>query len=243
VPLVVTDLVTTAWLPSSERAVYELSGRLKQAGISTPAYQEPVGYPEPKISTVRLQNAQQTSSDAIRQPLVLASSALAEPVSTPLLPPARTVIQAGSIPFNSPSLASAISTARQTFITAAITTLTSSAQQIVLKALTITGVSATLSALSYLSVTSGSIYESATIVTLGAAYALRRMQKEWESQCRDLEDGLMDEGRSVLKQTEEQMRRLVEDASRVVGDEVELRSRKEAVEAVEKAKIALSKLK
>ena len=52
---------------------------------------------------------------------------------------------------------------------------------------------------------------------------------------------MLDEGRSVLKQTEEHMRRLVDDASQVVEDEVEVRARTEAVEAVEKAKAALAK--
>ena len=121
-----------------------------------------------------------------------------------------------------------------------ITNLTSSAQQIVLKALTIVGASAGLSALSFLSITTGSIYESATLVALGTAYAVRRMQREWEARCKDLENGLMEEGRSVLKQTEEYLRRRVEDASRVVEDEVEVRLRKEATEAVERAKAALS---
>lgn len=51
----------------------------------------------------------------------------------------------------------------------------------------------------------------------------------------------MDEGRSVLKQTEEHMRRLVNDASQVVEDEAEARARREAIEAVERAKLALAK--
>jgi chemotaxis protein histidine kinase CheA len=244
VPLVVTDLVTTAWLPRTERAVYELSGRLKQAGIPTAIYPEPTAISEPQISAVPVvENVKEMAANPAATPLILASTATTESVSTPVLPPHRTLTHAGPLPYTTPSLASAISSSRQKFITTAITSLTSSAQQIVLKAATITGVSASLSALSFLSITSGSIYESATIVALGTAYALRRMQKEWEVQCKDLENGLMEEGRSVLKQTEEKMRRLVRDASQVVEDEVEMRIRKEATDAVEKAKTALSELK
>lgn len=242
VPLIVTDLVTTAWLPRTERAVFELTGRLKQAGVSLPLYSAPTTLSAPQTSVVSVQaNVRELASTPDGEPIILASTASAESVSIPLLPPVRTITKTGPIPYTTPSLISAISTSRAIFISTAITTLTASAQQIVLRALTITGVSAALSALSFLSITNGSIYESATVVALGTAYALRRMQREWEAQCQDLEHGLMDEGRSVLKQTEVHMRRLVNDASRVVEDEVEVRSTKEAIDAVEKAKVALSK--
>ncbi|ERF75852.1 hypothetical protein EPUS_01218 [Endocarpon pusillum Z07020] len=241
VPLIVTDLVTTAWLPRTERAVYELTGRLKQAGVSMPSDSSTMFSP-PQPRAIPMQaDVKEKASSPVNESLILASTASTESVSTPLLPPSRTVIKTGSVPYRAQSLASTISTSRQAFIFTAITSLSSSAQQIVLKALTITGVSASLSALSFLSVTNGSIYESATVLALGTAYALRRMQREWEVQCKDLEHGLMEKGRSVLKQTEEHMRRLVNDASQVVEDEAEVRARREAIEAVEKAKLALAK--
>ena len=244
VPLIVTDLVTSAWLPRTERTVYELSGRLKQAGVPLVGYRETIAFSGAQTSTIPIKdNVREASPISASQPLVLTSSASTESVSTPLLPPARVMTKPDPIPFMASSLASTISASRQTFITAAITTLTSCAQQIVLRALTLTGVSAALSALSFLSVTSGSIYESATVLALGTAYALRRMQREWEVQCQDLEDGLMQEGRSVLKKTEEHMRRLVQDASRVVEDDADQQMRNEALEAVEKAERVLSKLK
>lgn len=244
VPLIVTDLVTTAWLPRTERAVYELTGRLKQAGISASSFSVPVTFSRLQTSAVPSERKiREMTSGAVSHPLILASTATAESVSTPLLPPMRTMTKSGPLPYLTSSLASNISMSRQTFITTALSTLTSSAQQIILKALTITVVSAALSALSFLSVTNGSIYESATIVALGTAYALRRMQREWEAQCKDLEHGLMEEGRSVLKLTEQHMRRLVSDASQVVEDEVEVQARREAIAAVEKARAALSKHK
>lgn len=241
VPLIVTDLLTSAWLPHTERAVYELTGRMKQAGISLPPPSAAVSFSEPQTSaTSEHAIAKEVAYDGTGQPLILASTASAEGVSTPLLPPARTPIRIDPRAEPTPSLATMISTSRQRFITGAITSLTSSAQQIVLKALTLAGASAGLSALSFLSITTGSVYESATIVALGTAYALRRMQRAWEAQCRDLESGLMEEGRTVLKQTEEYLRRRVEEASHVVEDEAEVRLRKEANEAVERAKVALS---
>lgn len=239
VALIVTDLITTTWLPRTERAIYELSGRMKQAGISLPSYSTSV-VSESRTATVSTKASErETATEMSGQPLILASSASIESVSTTLLPPARTVATTSPIPFRTPFIASKISMSRQAFISATITTLTSSAQQIVLRSLTLTGVSAALSALSFLSITTGNIYESATVFALGTAFALRRMQKEWEAQCKNLEHGLMQEGRSVLKQTEETLRRLVDEASHFVEDEVEVRSRREALDAVEKARTAL----
>ena len=241
VPLIVTDLVTTAWLPRTERAVYELTGRMKQANVSISS-RAPTSFPAPDVYAIPVQaNIGEPASDRVSNRLILAPTASPESVSSPLLPPTRTTSKTSPIPYRAPSLTSIISVSRQTFMATAIIALTFSAQQIVLKALTVTSVSAALSALSFFSVTNGSVYESATVFALGTAYALRRMQREWEAQCKDLETGLLDEGRSVLKQTEEHMRRLVDDASQVVEDEVEVRARTEAIEAVEKVKAALAK--
>jgi hypothetical protein len=124
----------------------------------------------------------------------------------------------------------------------AITELTFSAQQIVLKTLTISGLSAGLSSLAFFSITSGSIYESATVVALGTAYALRKMQSDWKTQCTALEEGLLDAGRTVLRQTEERMRELVKDGGKAIEDNVENRTWNEASAAVEKAKQALKRL-
>ena len=124
----------------------------------------------------------------------------------------------------------------------AITDLTFSAQQIVLKTLTISGLSAGLSSLAFFSITTGSIYESATIVALGTAYALRRMQGDWQTQCQALEEGLLNTGRTVLRRTEERMRQLVRDGGRIVEGDVEARTRSEAVEAIENARKVLKKL-
>lgn len=242
VPLIVADLITTAWLARTEGAVYELSGRLKQAGISLLSLSEPTTISEPQTSPISVRaTAGEMASDTTGLPSILASTASTESASAHLIPPAKTAVRTRRVEYRTPPLATTISISRQTCITTAITTLTSSAQQIVLKALTITGASAALGALSFLSITTGSLYESGAIVAFGTAYALRRMQREWKAQCQDLENGLIEEGRSLLKQTEERMRQAVQDASQPVMDEVEVQLRREATEAVQKAKEAFSK--
>ena len=232
VSLIMTDLISNAWLPRTEKAVYEISGRLLQAGIPPSGFEEAPA--EIKVLAVK------EPVTLPMEPLAVAGVANGE-ISTIAPIPGQTEVVLQSRP-SSPSLASAISSARQVVMSRAVTELTFSAQQIVLKTLTISGLSAGLSSLAFFSITTGSIYESATIVALGTAYALRRMQGDWQTQCKSMEDGLLSAGRTVLRQTEERMRELVRDGGRVNKDSVETRSRREASEAVVKAKKAITKL-
>lgn len=232
VSLIVTDLISNAWLPRTERSVYEISGRLLQAGIRPSELEE-----VPSLVKAGAVDEPQT----IRiEPTIVVDAGGAQASSTITIAGHSAVVLQQSR-LEPPGLASAISTARQNFMSRAITELTFSAQQVVFKTLTISGLSAGLSGLAYFSVTTGSIYESATIVALGTAYALRRMQGDWQTQCKGLEDGLLDTGRTVLRQTEERMRKLVRGGGRAVEDETDIEARQEAVEAVEKAKQALKK--
>ena len=232
VSLITTDLISNAWLPRTERAAYEISGRLLQAGIP------PAGFEEvPAEVKVMVTEELATAS---REPIAAIGVADGGTSTIASIPGHTEVVLQQSRP--SPSLASAISSARERVMSRAITELTFSAQQIVFKTLTISGLSAGLSSLAFFSITTGSVYESATIVALGTAYALWRMQGDWQTQCKALEDGLLDAGRTVLRQTEERMRELVRHGGRVDEDSAETRMRREAYEAVEKAKQALKKL-
>jgi hypothetical protein len=233
VSLILNDLISNAWLPRTEKAVYEISGRLLQAGIrpsgfeETPAEVKVVAVEEPAMAPI--------------EPLAITGVVDGKISMTAPIPGATDAAPQPS-PLSPPPLASAISTARQAVLSRVVTELTFSAQQIVLKALTISGLSAGLSSLAFFSITTGSLYESATIFAFGTAYALRKMQSDWQTQCKALEDGLLDAGRTVLRQTEEKMRELVRDGGRVGEDSIETKARDEASQAVEKAKQALKKL-
>lgn len=238
VGLIITDLISNAWLPRTERAVYELSGRLLQVGIS------PVEFGTPP--SVEDNTTEPLSTATIRKPLNI----LPSPLSTQFVASAEPVLvnQGGNVavelaPARTPvSIASIISRRRQDYIDASISDLTSIAQQIVFRTLSITGLTAGLSGLAYFSMTNGSLYEAATIVALGTAFALRRMQSDWQRSCKMLENGLMDTGREVIRQLEEKMRQLVSDGSRVPESDFEVQSRRDAEAAVAHARDALNKL-
>ncbi|KIW99377.1 uncharacterized protein Z518_11365 [Rhinocladiella mackenziei CBS 650.93] len=239
VGLIITDLVTNAWLPHTERAVYELSGRLSQAGI----------LPMDLISTYRQSEGigtTRTTVDRVAEaiPVVQAQAEMAtDPPMQPVVTNAAGTVEATmaavgrSIP-----LSTSISMTRSRQIDRAIMNLTSTAQQIVLKTLSLTGLSAGLSALTYVSITPGSLYEAGTIVAVGTAYALWRMQGDWLKATKALEDGLYEEGRTVIQKIVGRMTELIEKGSRVIEDEVEVRSRQEAENAVMKAREELDRL-
>jgi len=239
VGLIITDLVTNAWLPRTERAVYELSGRLSQAGISPMDNLAPPSSPGSiATSTIKparvaeptpvLQAQANLATDPPVEPVIVNTTGLAE-------------LRLSPIPQPTP-LSSSISRIRAQQIERAILGLTSTAQQIVLKTLSLSGLSAGLSALTYVSLGFGSMYEAGTIVALGTAYALWRMQGDWHRATKALEDDLLDEGRNVIQKIVGRMLQLVESGSRVVEDPVEVQARQEAEQAVAKARDELSKL-
>ncbi|KIX94147.1 uncharacterized protein Z520_10173 [Fonsecaea multimorphosa CBS 102226] len=239
VGLIITDLITNAWLPRTERAVYELSGRLSQAGIS----------PMDAFPSLP-QEGNLTMSKAEPEHLTEPTPVLHAQASVATEPPLRAVlvnttgtaeVEMTPIPQPMP-LSSSISKTRSEHMQRAIADLTSTAQQIVLKTLSITGLSGGLSALTYLSITPGSMYEAGTIAALGTAYALWRMQGDWFKATKALEHSLYDEGRTVIQRIVGRMEELVDTASRVVEDEVEVQSRRQAEDAVTRAKEELDRL-
>lgn len=233
VGLIITDLVMNAWLPRTERAVYELSGRFSQAGISlmdVPQNDNTTALPN-KEKIVEPTQVLQAQAGVATEPAI-------EPVVVNRM--GRAEVEMAPIPRPVP-LSSSISAIRATQIDRAITSLSSTAQQIVLKTLSLTGLSAGLSGLTYVSV-AGSMYEAGTIVALGTAFALWRMQSDWLTTTKTLETGLHEEGKTLIRRIVGRMRDLVDQGSKVVEDEVEIRTRREAEDAVLRAKEELERL-
>jgi hypothetical protein len=269
----VSDLVTNAWLPNTEKAVYELSGRLKQVGVEpidaveqVSVEAEPVKAPAkeewrpeaieaipPEVPYERQTHphlATATAAPAAHiAPMTSSSPARAFSSEAEVRPRPVLVSSAGntvSVRMDAPSrpiaLTTLISSVRYQTMNEYIADLTVTAQQLVLRTLTISGTSAGLSGLLYFSITAGSMYEAGTVVALGTAYALRIMQTDWRNACRGLEDGLMEEGRRVIKRIESRMRTLVDESAKAQEDSVEVRTRLEAEDAVRHAQLELQKL-
>lgn len=237
VGLITADLITNAWLPKTERAVYELSGRLSQVGI-TPVEANLLP-PAQEVSHTIL------AADHVAPATILqAQSSLAtDPPMEPALINTNGTMTVTLVPTTQPvPISYSISRSRAQQMEIAILDLSSTAQQIVLKTLSISGLSAGLSALTYVSLASGSLYEAGTIFALGTSYALWRMQGDWYNATRSLENKLLDEGRIVIQKIVGRMRDLVRNGSKIQVDEVELQTRLQAEAAVKRAREELERL-
>jgi hypothetical protein len=265
VGLIVSDLVTNAWLPNTEKAVYELSGRLRQVGIepmdefvpdifesaphidTAPASTKweaggktiPPEVPYPSERQVHPQYTTTTTTNPAINILPMTSTSPARAYSStarPVLtsPDGQHVELHFQIPPQPTLLSTLISTVRAQTMATYISTLTVTAQQLVFRTLSISGLSAGLSGLLYFSF-SGGMYEAGSVAAVGTVYALRRMQTDWMRDCRGMEEGLLVEGKSVVKRIEGRMRGLVEEGSVVREDEVEGEMRRKAEEAVSRA--------
>ena len=237
VGLIISDLVSNAWLPRTERSMYELSGRFTQAGIS------PIEIETPVLATEVVPEA--IASEV--HPVLLATATLASTAdikTEPVLVNRDGHVRVSMTPSPQPvPVASTISRSRHGYLNHSIADLTSTAQQLVFRTLSITGLSAGLSGLTYYSLAAGSLYEAGTIFAVGTAYALWRMQSDWQRSCKLFEDGLMETGRTTIRQLEQKLRKLISDSEGVTEGDFEEQSRKAAAEAVAHAKKALQSLR
>ena len=204
------------------------------------------------ISPVDAFNAEPLSETAVAvekstsfQPVATIETQFATTADTPIEPvitntAGTATVTMSPVPVPQP-LSATVSSMRAATISRAIDDLTSTAQQLVLRTLSITGMSAGLSGLTYMSL-ANSLYEACTIVALGTAFALYRMQGGWMRATKDLEEGLFDDGRGVIQRVVSRMRQLVVGAGENRDDDVEMRRLKEAKESIQRAQAELDKV-
>lgn len=128
-----------------------------------------------------------------------------------------------------------ISTSRARLLDTTVPALQALAQRLVLFSMSTTTLTSALSALTYVSLPSASLYETCTMAAVGLIYSLRRQQTKWESARAFWEDEVRDEGRTALRKTEEQLRTVVREGGRVVIEG----SEEEARENIERARKAI----
>ncbi|CAL5871420.1 uncharacterized protein PFLUO_LOCUS5670 [Penicillium psychrofluorescens] len=128
---------------------------------------------------------------------------------------------------------------RTKLLTTTVPSLQALAQSLVLFSVSTTTLTSALSALTYVSIPSASIYESCTLAAVGLIYSLRRQQKKWDVARGFWEDEVREEGRSSLRETESLLREVVNEGGRDVEDVSDMRAR----ETVDRAKKALDGVK
>lgn len=95
-----------------------------------------------------------------------------------------------------------ISSSRRHLLQTTVPALQALAQRLVLFSMSTTTLASALSALTYVSVSSATVYEACTMAAVGLMYSLRRQQTKWEAARAFWEDEVRDEGRSALRETE-----------------------------------------
>ncbi|KAJ5688886.1 hypothetical protein N7462_003278 [Penicillium macrosclerotiorum] len=132
-----------------------------------------------------------------------------------------------------------ISDMRTKLLTTTVPSLQALAQSLVLFSISTTTLTSALSALTYVSIPSASIYESCTLAAVGLIYSMRRQQKKWDAARDFWEEEVRDEGRTSLRETEALLRKIVRDGGRDAEDVTDHRAR----DAISRARKALEKVR
>lgn len=162
---------------------------------------------------------------------------LAEPASsTETTEPTSDTAPAKSTP---PPWPTQITDTRTKLLTTTVPSLQALAQSLVLFSVSTTTLTSALSALTYISIPSASVYETCTIGAIGLIYSLRRQQKKWDVARGFWEDEVREEGRTSLLDTETHLRRIVREGGKQTEDLTDYRTRG----AIDRAREALKDVK
>ncbi|KKK16603.1 hypothetical protein AOCH_007175 [Aspergillus ochraceoroseus] len=107
-----------------------------------------------------------------------------------------------------------ITKSRARLLETTVPSLQALAQRLVLFSLSTTTLTSALSALTYVSVPTASVYEACTITAVGLIYSLRRQQRKWEAARGFWEEEVLEDGRRSLLETEDQLRIAVREGGR-----------------------------
>lgn len=111
-----------------------------------------------------------------------------------------------------------ITNSRTRLLETTVPSLQALAQRLVLFSMSTTTLTSALSALTYVSLPSASVYETCTIAAVGLVYSLRRQQTKWERARAFWEDEVREDGRMALLETEAHLRKVVQEGGRRVTD-------------------------
>ncbi|EKG19130.1 hypothetical protein MPH_03651 [Macrophomina phaseolina MS6] len=239
VGMILSELLERRWLVSAEKDVIWVAGRIEQAGFFA---NDPDASSLPERASL-LQSPSSAKSQKIGDvPDAPRPSALKKydddrrAVAT-----SDGEDAAAFTPVPLKPWPQQIPMARAHLCATAVPPLEALAQKLVVQTLSTVGATSALSGLLYFSASTG-LFEAGAVAALGAVWSLKRMQGAWENVRSRWEGEVREEGRKVLKETEEVVREVVNVRGRPEMDAVGTQERKAAREAVERARKALEGL-
>ncbi|KAF2448918.1 hypothetical protein P171DRAFT_407223 [Karstenula rhodostoma CBS 690.94] len=220
VSMITEEIIARRWLVSAESDAVYLAGRMKQAGFPDEVRSLP-GYAEADTYVKAPADASGHDVSIIENHATALSTVVNPPTPWPAL----------------------LSSTRTTLLATTLPPLQALAQRLILTTLSTTSLSAALSALLYVSVSTVSVFEASSLAALGLTFSLKRMQKVWEDAREAWKVEVREEGRQALKRTEGFVRNIINGRGpgAVVEDEG-VEERKKAREAVAKVREALLKM-
>ena len=216
----VLNIIRRAWLVDAEKEMIWMCGRIYQSGLLGP----------PRLRLTPAIDLKDKSPKLGSVPF--------SPDATDIILPASTF--EGPLTVRQPWLQD-ISRARSTLASLTVPPLQALSQTLLLQTLLTNVLASSFAGLIYLSVSTISPYESGAVAATGLVYSLRRLQTRWESVRAEWETRITEEGRRVLRCTEDAMREGAEGLKPQVN-EVEIEERTlatNAVEDIEKALVSL----
>ncbi|OJD33373.1 serine threonine protein phosphatase 2b catalytic subunit protein [Diplodia corticola] len=242
VGMILSELLERRWLVSAEKDIIWVAGRIEQAGFFA---NDPDAAHLPERATL----VQPPPPSSSRQPgRIGAVPDAPHPRALQKLDAARRAAAASDnaalalLPPPPKPWPQQIPLARTHLAAATVPPLEALAQRLVVQTLSTVSATSALSALLVYAFPGTGLFEAGAVAALGAAWGLKRMQSVWEGARGRWEADVREDGRQVLKETEENVREVVSVRGRPESDAVGAEERRRAREAVGRAKRALDGL-
>ncbi|GAB1215719.1 hypothetical protein ATERTT37_004913 [Aspergillus terreus] len=212
VGMITSEILERKYLRRAEQEVVWTAGRFQQAGLLD------VG---------------KTNNEAT------AAAVAADTTATPVPESAeQTAANDAEKPAESAPWPTQITTSRTRLLQTTVPSLQALAQRLVLFSMSTTTLTSALSALTYVSIPSASVYEACSVAAVGLVYSLHRQQRKWEAARHFWEDEVREDGRMALLETEAYLRQVVRDGGRRVTDVSDTSAR----QTVQRARQALEEV-
>ncbi|KAM0802916.1 hypothetical protein BDR22DRAFT_100772 [Usnea florida] len=220
---IASDILQKAWLVEAEKEWIWISGRIHQSGLLGPPKLRPAVALDP--------DDEQT----------LGSHPPAPRLSDLIVEKQSSYEVVNDQVFQQPWLQS-ISRARSALSRFTVPPLQSLSQSLLLQTISTNALTASLSALLYISISTTSPYEAGAIAAVGLVWSLRRLQTRWENAKVAWEAQIREDGRVVLRNVEESARKTVREGGMGEIDVLGREERRVARTAVGRVERALEEL-
>ena len=230
VTLVASSILQRRWLVQAERGMLWLSGKLEGTGLCD----------GPSMGRAFIAARQPEKDDLARLSMLGSPPASPESTVSPRLKDRAkdSMPQPPDAPWSL-----AIALARSRLSTATILPLQALGQDLLIRSLSWSVLSSALSALVYASSFGSSMYEAGAVAAMGIAWSARTLQRGWETARTVWTITVREEGRRVLRETEDILAAVIREGGRPIEDEESVAAGQRARQSVVSARKTLDQLR